>query len=51
MAPWASLIPAASSLVSVLWLSDSPEDARRYTWLNISALFLFLACLDLLLLL
>lgn len=51
MAPWASLIPAASSLVSVLLLSDSPEHARRYTRLNVSALFLFLACLDLLLLL
>jgi 1,4-dihydroxy-2-naphthoate octaprenyltransferase len=51
MAHWVSLIPAASSLVSVLTLSESPEHARRYTWLNVLALFLFLACLDLLLLL
>lgn len=51
MVPWVSLVPAASSLFGVLLLSDSPEHARRYTRLNISALFLFLACLDLLLLL
>ena len=51
MVPWVSLVPAASSLFSVLTLSDSPEHAQRYTRLNISALFLFLTCLGLLLLL
>jgi len=51
MAPWASLIPTASSLVSVLTLSDTLEHARQYTWLNISTLFLFLTSLDLMLLL
>ncbi|MBC8498412.1 prenyltransferase [Candidatus Bathyarchaeota archaeon] len=51
MVPWVSLVPAASSLFSVLLLSDSLEHAQQYTKLNISALFLFLACLDLLLLL
>ena len=51
MVPWVSLVPVASSLFSVLTLTDSPEHAQRYTMLNVSALFLFLACLDLLLLL
>ena len=50
MVPWVSLVPVASSLFSVLLLSDSLEHAQQYTKLNISALFLFLACLDLLLL-
>lgn len=49
MASWVSLIPVASCLYGVLSSSDSAEDARRYTRVNISALFLFLACLDLLL--
>jgi 1,4-dihydroxy-2-naphthoate octaprenyltransferase len=51
MVPWVSLVPVASSLFSVLTLSDTSEHAQRYTMLNVSALFLFLACLDLLLLL
>ena len=51
MVSWVSLVPAASSFFSFLLLSDSLEHAQLYTKLNISALFLFLACLDLLLLL
>jgi 1,4-dihydroxy-2-naphthoate octaprenyltransferase len=50
MVPWISLVPAASSLYSILLMSDSSEHAQQFTRLNISALFLFLACLDLLLL-
>ena len=48
---WASLIPAASSLLSVLFLSGSPEHARVYTMVNVSALFVFLSALDIILLL
>jgi len=47
---WVSLVPAASSLLSVLFLSGSPEHARLYTMVNVSVLFVFLAALDLLLL-
>lgn len=48
--PWLSLIPLASSLLCLTY-SDSPEDAKKHIKLNISALFIFLAGLDLLLLL
>jgi 1,4-dihydroxy-2-naphthoate octaprenyltransferase len=48
MVSWVSLVPFASSLASVLFLSDSPEHARLFTKLNISALFLFLVTLDIL---
>jgi 1,4-dihydroxy-2-naphthoate octaprenyltransferase len=47
---WVSLVPVASSLFSVLLLSDNREHARQFTTINISALFLFLVGLDLLLL-
>jgi 1,4-dihydroxy-2-naphthoate octaprenyltransferase len=50
MVSWVSLVPVASSLYGVLALSGGTEDARRYTKVNVSALFLFLAALDLLLL-
>ena len=48
---WVSLVPAASSLLSVLFLSGSPEHARVYTMVNVSALFGFLSALDIILLL
>lgn len=50
MVPWISLVPVASSLFSLLMFSDSLEHAQQYTRINISALFLFLVCLDFLLL-
>lgn len=50
MVPWVSLIPVASSLFSVLMLSESREHAQQFTKINMSALFLFLISFNLLLL-
>ena len=47
---YCSIIPLATSLFG-LALSDTREDAKRYTKLNISGLFLFLAGFNLILLL
>jgi 1,4-dihydroxy-2-naphthoate octaprenyltransferase len=51
MVKWISLIPVASSLSSILFLSDAPEQAKLFTKLNVSALFLFLVGLNIMLLL
>jgi 1,4-dihydroxy-2-naphthoate octaprenyltransferase len=47
----ASLLPATSSLYTLLRLTASPEDARKYTKISITSLFLFLTAIDLTLLL
>ena len=47
----ASLLPAASSLYTSLSLTESSEDARKYTKINITSLFIFLTAIDLALIL
>jgi len=47
----ASLLPAASSLCTSLRLTETPEDSRKYTKINITTLFIFLTATDLTLLL
>ena len=49
--PLVSLVPVVSSLLSVLFLDDSPAHARLFTRVNVSALFLLLVGLDIALLL
>jgi len=49
--PLVSLAPVVSSLLSVLFLDDSPAHARLFTRVNVSALFLLLVGLDVALLL
>jgi 1,4-dihydroxy-2-naphthoate octaprenyltransferase len=50
-AVWLSMVPLVSSVGCLLALSDSPKHARLFTKINISALFLFLFGLNLILLL
>ncbi len=46
MMPLVSLVPVISSLLSVLLLNDSRAQARLFTRVNVSALFLLLVGLD-----